>query len=190
MPTDTVPDANCSNRTWYRTPVPIPKMFRERRSVRAFEAEKPPADVLARLVDALRWAPSAGHLESRHFYFVTDRTLRRKLARAAEQPFVGRAPVVVVACADLRIRREYGARGVQLYCLMDVAAAVQNLLLVAHREGLGACWVGALDEKEVRGLLGLPRHLRPVSLVPLGYPAEEPEAAERAAREDVATFLR
>ena len=50
--------------------------------------------------------------------------------------------------------------------------------------------MNAAYEKEVRALLGLPRHLRPVSLIPVGYPAESPEAPERAPREEVATFCR
>jgi nitroreductase len=166
----------------------ILRTIRQRRSVRKFTGDQPRPKALERLVEALRWAPSAGNLQSHHFYFVTDAETRAGLARAAEQPFVGHAPVVVVACADHRIRREYGQRGVDLYCLMDVGAALQNLLLGAHAEGLGACWVGAFRERSVRALLDIPRHLRPVALVPLGRPAEDPAPPERRAPADVATF--
>jgi nitroreductase len=166
----------------------ILKTIRARRSVRDFLIEPPPRKSLKRLVEALRWAPSAGNLQSHHFYFVTDAEVRAGLARATQQPWVGDAPVIVVACADHRIRREYGQRGVDLYCLMDVAAALQNLLLAAHAEGLGACWVGAFRERSVRALLDIPRGLRPVALVPLGHPAEQPEPPERRTPDDVATF--
>jgi nitroreductase len=170
--------------------MPILKTIRERRSIREFTGKDPPSATLLRLIDALRWAPSAGNLQSRHFYFVCDTSRRKALARAASQPFLSQAPVIVVACANHRIRSEYGERGVKLYCLMDVAAALQNLLLVAHEAGLGTCWVGAFDERRVRALLEIPRYLRPVSLVPLGYPAESPEPPERDERNDVAVFVR
>jgi len=164
------------------------KTIQSRRSIREFTNEVPPSKVLERLVDALRWAPSAGNLQSRRFYFVRKRRTRARLARAACQSFVGSAPMVVVACADHRIRREYGKRGEELYCLLDVAAAVQNMLLVAEEEGLGACWVGAFDEEGVAALLDLPTCLRPISLVPLGYPAEAPEAPGRRSRKRVAVL--
>ena len=66
-----------------------------------------------------------------------------------------------------------------LYCLQDVAAAVQNLLLLAHADGLGACWVGAFRERDVARVLTLPRHLRPVALVAVGVPAESPAPPQR-----------
>ena len=168
----------------------IEKCIRGRRSVRGFRRQEIPPALLDPLVDALRWAPSAGNLQSRRFYFVFDPALRTRLARAAErQAFVARAPLVVVACADHRIAREYEERGVELYCLMDVAASLQNLMLVAHAHGLATCWIGALDEDVVRGLLRLPKHLRPVSLVPVGWPTERPTPPRRRRRHDVAVFL-
>ncbi|MHC4940270.1 MAG: nitroreductase family protein [Planctomycetota bacterium] len=163
--------------------------IRNRRSIREFARRKPAADDLDRLADALRWAPSAGNLQSRRFYFVRDRRTRARLARASYQSFVGAAPVLVVACADHRIRREYGERGVELYCLLDVAAAVQNMLLVASELGLGTCWVGAFDEQRIAKILELPAYLRPVSLIPLGYPAEEPEAPPRRSRRRAAPVI-
>jgi nitroreductase len=168
----------------------VEKCIRGRRSVRGFKRTEIPEKLINPLIDALRWAPSAGNLQARRFYFVTDPELRRELARAAErQTFAGRAPLVVVACADHRIDREYEARGVELYCLMDVAASLQNLMLVAHAHGLATCWIGAMNEEKVRELLRLPEHLRPVSLVPVGYPSEHPAPPRRHRRQDVAVFL-
>ena len=168
----------------------VEKCIRGRRSVRGFQRKEIPEELLNPLIDALRWAPSAGNLQSRQFYFVTDPEVRRALARAAErQTFVARAPLVVVACADHRISREYEERGVELYCLMDIAASLQNLMLVAHAHGLATCWIGALDEDTVRELLRLPRNLRPVSLVPVGYPTEHPTPPRRHRRRDVALFV-
>lgn len=159
--------------------------IKERRSVRQFKPEAVSPPILDMLIDALRWAPSAGNLQSRKFYFILNEVLKAQLPRAAfDQDFIARAPLVVVACADHRIARQYGERGVRLYCLMDVAASVQNLLLAAQAQGLGSCWVGAFDEEKVGKLLELPLHLRPVAIVPIGFPAEDSEPPARIRRED------
>lgn len=164
--------------------------IRERRSIRQFK-KKPLAPLaLDALIDGLRWAPSAGNLQSRVFYFVLNGGLKAALARAAfGQDFIAEAPVVVVACADHRVARRYGERGVELYSLMDVATSVQNLLLVAHAQGFGSCWVGAFDEEAVRSLLNLPSYLRPVTIVPVGFPAEHPKPPIRVSREEAVIYL-
>jgi nitroreductase len=64
----------------------------------------------------------------------------------------------------------YGDRGEKLYCIQDSAAAVEHVLLLAVDNGLGACWVGAFDENEVSKILNLPLHVRPVAIIPIGYP--------------------
>lgn len=80
----------------------------------------------------------------------------------------------------------YGARGVELYSIQDVSCALENMLLMAHARGLGACWVGAFDEQEGTDLLEIPSQLRPVALVPLGYPDEK---SYPPPRRDVGDFL-
>lgn len=167
------------------------QVIRERRSIRAFQDRPIPQATLEALIQALTWAPSAGNLQSRHFFFVFDEDLRRRLADAAlSQDFIAEAPLVIVACADHeRVRWRYRDRGVSLYCLLDVAAAVQNILLTAHAQGLGTTWVGAFDEAAVSRLLNLPAGLRPVTIVPVGYPAEHPSAPRRLSREQLVTFV-
>lgn len=166
------------------------KAIKERRSIRQFKQEPLSPPILDMLIDALRWAPSAGNLQSRMFYFIFKEDLKAQLARAAlDQEFIAQAPLAVVACADHRIAWRYGERGVRLYCLMDVAASVQNLLLTAQAQGLGSCWVGAFDEEKVKKLLALPLHLRPVAIVPIGFPAEDPGPPARIPRQDAVVTI-
>ncbi|MGE5238786.1 MAG: nitroreductase family protein [Chloroflexota bacterium] len=153
---------------------------KERRSVRDFQEGEIPEDVVKKLVDALVWAPSAGNLQSRKFYFVTTGSLKRRLATAAlGQHFIAEAPLVVVGCADARIATHYGTRGVTLYALQDVACSVMNMMLVAFENGLGTVWVGAFREADVAEILQLPAELRPVAIVPVGYPGRIPAAPPR-----------
>ena len=146
--------------------------IKTRRSVRAYLPDDIPDKVIASILEAAIWAPTAGNAQPWYFYVLRDEYLKKKLAEAAlSQVFIAQAPVVIVVCADLdRAQSAYAKRGVDLYCLQDSAAAVQNMLLCVHALGLGACWVGAFDETAASELLDLPRHHRPVAVVPIGRP--------------------
>ena len=159
--------------------------IRSRRSVRAFRDEPVPEPLLRELVELANWAPSAGNLQARDFIAVRDETTRRELARAADQAELAQAPVVVVVCTNASRISKYGRRGRELFTIQDAAAATENLLLAAHARGLGAARKGSFYEDEERGILGIPRHARPVTLLALGWPAERPEPPERLPVEEV-----
>jgi nitroreductase len=164
---------------------------RGRRSIRRFRNTPLPESLLGTLEDSLLEAPSAGNLQSRRFIFAFRNEIRKQLAEAAfRQNFISEAPLSVVCCADLSIANQYGERGRTLYCLQDVAASIQNLMLVAYSLGLGTAWVGAFDEKQVSRILHLSEFLRPVAIVPVGYPDENPPRPLRGAREESIVRLR
>ena len=140
---------------------------------------------------ALIWAPSAGNLLSRKFYFIYREDIRKGLVGAAlGQLFIADAPLLIVICADKRIADHYGKRGTDLYMLQDSAASVQNLLLAAHEMGLATCWIGAFKEEPVVAALNLPVNLRPIAMVPVGYPAEQPSPPQRVSKTDAVIKLR
>ena len=149
-----------------------------RRSIRAYTSGKVSDEDVERLIDAARWAPSAGNIQPWEFVIVRDTKIKQRLSAAAlDQTFIEEAPVVIVVCADEdRSGWGYGSRGVNLYCLQDTAAAIQNMLLAACALELGACWIGAFHEEEVERILKTPRGVRAIAIVPLGHPAEKPEA--------------
>ncbi|MCX8153203.1 MAG: nitroreductase family protein [Candidatus Bathyarchaeota archaeon] len=154
--------------------------IRGRRSVRAFKPQDVPKAIVEQLIDAARHAPSAGNLQPWEFIIVRQPDVKRRLAEAARQAFVEEAPVVIVVCADEnRAAMGYGSRGKTLYCIQDTAAATQNILLMAYSLGLGTCWVGAFNEDEARRILKLPTGIRPVAIIPVGYPAKTPTPSSR-----------
>ncbi len=158
--------------------------IRGRRSIRRFESRAIEAGKVDLLKEALIWAPSAGNLQSRRFYFIYNDEIKEMLARAAlGQRFIAAAPLVVVGCADLRIGRYYGERGINLYCIQDLSCSIENMMLAAHAMGLGTCWVGAFYEGEVSEILNLPDNLRPLAVVPVGYPAQMPKAPSRVSKD-------
>jgi len=146
-----------------------------RRSVRVFTREEVTKEEVEKLIDAARWAPSAGNIQPWEFIVVRKPEIKRRLSIAAlRQTFIEEAPVVIVVCANqIRSGRGYGARGVNLYCLQDTAAATQNIHLAAYALGLATCWVGAFKEGEAKKTLNLPEGVRPVAIIPVGHPARK-----------------
>jgi nitroreductase len=147
-----------------------------RASVRDFTPsplEEPEIDAI---LSSARTAPSAGNREAWDVVVVTDGEVREALAEAAlSQPHVKEAPCVFVVCANyIRTMSRYGERGI-LYAIQDATIACTYMMLAAHAGGLQSCWTGAFDEEEVKGILDLPGHLRPVVMLAVGrgkIPAE------------------
>ncbi len=165
------------------------EVIRRRRSIRRYRDEPLDVKEIYRLLDEANLSPSAGNLQSRDFIIVDDEELKEKLAYAAlNQSFVAEAPIVVVVCANLKRVAPYGRRGRELYCIQDSAAAIDHLLLLVEDRGLGACWVGAFDENMVSRVLGLPSYIRPVALIPIGYPDEKPDPTPRLPIENIVHY--
>jgi len=161
-----------------------------RRSIRAFKNQGVPAEIVEELIDAARWAPSAGNIQPWEFIIVRKPRIKRRLVETAlGQMFIEEASVVIVVCADEeRSSQGYGVRGKTLYCIQDTAAAMQNIHLTAYSLGLGTCWVGAFREEETRRILKIPRGMRPVAIIPVGYPAEAPTARMRKSTSQIVHY--
>src|SRR4030042_5471283 len=170
----------------------ILEIIKKRRSNRKFLSKPIPEKIINELVEALIWAPSAGNLQSRKFYFIFNQKIKNELAKASRDQwsFIAKAPLVIVGCADYKIAEYYGEKGKNLFSICDVALSIQNLMLLAYSEGLGSVWVGAFDEKEVSRILSLPEKLRPIALIPVGYPAEKPETPLRKSKKEAITTIK
>ena len=145
-----------------------------RTSIRVFKPDPVPEEIVDEGLRLANLAPSAGNLQARDFIVVRNHAMKKRLMEAAYgQDFVETAPVVVVFCANLERIDHYGDRGRTLYCLQDVAAAVENMILYLHSKGMGSVWVGAFDEGKAAAALSVPAHIRPVAILPIGYPAEK-----------------
>jgi len=159
-----------------------------RRSVRRFLKKDVDDNMIGLMLYMATQAPSAGNCQEWEFVVVRDEEIKKKLAIAAlHQAFVKEVPVVVVVCANLgRIGMKYGKRGETLYAAQDIANATTNFMLSATALGLGTCWIGAFDEDGVKKVLELPENLRPMVIIPVGYPDEKPEPPLRIPFEKMA----
>lgn len=167
----------------------ILEAVRKRRSIRNFQKKEIPEELIDKLTESLVWAPSAGNLQSRKFYFIRDEAVKRKIAGAAlNQGFIADAPLVIVGCTDSHVAGKYGERGVTLYSIQDVACSVMGMMLVAFDNKLGTCWVGAFREEELTRILNLPMNLKPVVIIPVGYPSKNPSPPQRVSKEEAVEF--
>jgi len=153
-----------------------------RSSVREYDATPLGEEDIRYILDCARAAPSAGNLEAWDVVIVRDEETRALLAEAAfGQEHIERAPVVFAVCSNyVRSMSRYGERGI-LYGLEDATIACTYMMLAAHARNLCSCWTGAFDDDDVREVLGLPQHIRPVSLLAVGKshpPAQHPQRRE------------
>lgn len=164
-----------------RVTVGVFEAIRERRSIRRFGPDPVDEEDLYRILDAGRWAPSAGNLQPWEFVVVRDPKIKLDLAEAAlGQYFIAKAPVAIVICANVpRSSMVYGRRGAELYCIQDTALAAQNIMLAAYALGYGTCCVGAFDEDEVARIIKTPKGVKPVMIIALGRAVEKPRPTPR-----------
>ncbi len=145
--------------------------IQKRKSNRNFENTKIPKATFEKLLEAARLSPSAKNIQPWHFIIVTEAEKRKTLSKGLFAKFLVDAPAVIVLCGDQRASPDW--------YVVDVALAGENMVLAATAEGLGTCWVGSFDEKDVRVLLGIPESLRVVALLAVGYSTEKVSMATK-----------
>jgi nitroreductase len=159
-----------------------------RRAVREYRPDAVPGDVLARVLEAGRLAPSGHNRQPWRFVVVRDEGRRRALADAAARhnAFIAGAPVVLAFLGRLAYEgapapdaRTRGSWTWDMYIRYNVAIAAAYVTLAATAEGLGTCWINNYDEDRVRAVLNVPEPYALVCLMTLGYPAEEPAPKPR-----------
>jgi nitroreductase len=144
--------------------------IKTRRSVTVYKDKEVEPEKLLTCLDAARWAPSAGNRQPWEFVVVTSDETRRKLAGVHPYArFVAKAPVALVFVAN--------PSNSQVTHAIDTSLAAENFMLAAHALGLGTCWAGVYDtnlETPIKGVLGIPKELRVLCLMSVGYPSESP----------------
>ena len=196
-------------------PLNLLHIIKDRRSVKEYSSKEVSKEVLSRILEAGRWAPSAHNAQPWRFIVIMDSALKQKLAEGmagrwdedmsknglpkehrknlinASVERFGNAPIVIVACLtmenmdkypdDRRKKIEY------VMAVQSVAAAIENMLLAAHDEGLESCWFCAplFCPDVVRKTLRIPKQVDPQALITLGYPANKPNPPPRKPLEDI-----
>jgi nitroreductase len=142
----------------------------QRRSVRKYKNQPFPMEELIKLVEAARWAPSAGNSQPWEFLLINDEDMVSGL-KAVSPGWLKPAPALIVICINKNRETDWSQ--------MDVGAAMQNILLCAHSRGVGCCPIGSFSVETVKELLDIPPDLKPVLFMTVGYPDEKPTVSER-----------
>ena len=159
-----------------------------RRSIRKYKSTPVTQEQVMTVLEAARQAPTWSNTQCCRFVVVRDSQIKNKLAEtlASRNPSIDAvktAPVVIVACAEVGRSGYYKGepptdKGDYWY-MLDVGLALQNLTLAAYELGLGTVHVGLFDAPKAAQIMGVPKGIALVELVPLGYPDEQPAARPR-----------
>jgi nitroreductase len=153
----------------------VMEAIKGRRSIRQFTDQPIEKEKLQQLLEAARWAPSGGNLQTWRFVVVTSPSQRELVKKFAPGIFAMPSAFIVI-CAEM----EAGANEwKQRLCLADCAIASQNIMLAAHEMGIGTCVALSYAKSAISEILELPDNVEPMLVVTLGYPAEAPEPPPR-----------
>jgi nitroreductase len=145
------------------TEMDVFEVIQERRSIRSYQDKPVPRKLLEKILEAGRLAPSAKNSEPWHFIAVTDAVKRKALSGGTWAKFLMQSPLVIVACGDKKASPDWYA--------IDVALAVENMVLTAVGEGLGTCCVGSFIEKDIKEALKIPEKFEVLVMLAVGYPS-------------------
>jgi len=149
-----------------------------RASVRRYTYEPVSEETLRNVLEAGRRAPSAMNAQPWHFIVVTEQNLKDQLSKRRWTGFMKDAAFVVVGCGEKKSR----------WSTVDVAIALQNMVIAAEAQGLGSCWIGDFDQIELKEMLGIPDNLRVIALVSFGYPAEKSAPGNKKNLEEIVHY--
>jgi nitroreductase len=158
------------------------EVVKKRKMIRKYQQDRQiSTDIINKLLKNVHSSPSAGHTQVQEFIVVKDPIIKRKLCQASlGQNQIEEASGLIVVCSNIsRSVNRYRKRGTEFYSVIDGAFASMIILLSAVNEGIGASFVGAFEDNEVRKILRIPIQVKPIGIIALGYPAEKPERFER-----------
>jgi F420 biosynthesis protein FbiB-like protein len=188
--------------------------IKQRRSIRKYSPRPISPEILREILEAAGWAPSAHNAQPWRFIVLTEESAKQALAEAMADAWTAdmakdgvtievqkrkasierftHAPALIVACLTMEDMKMYPdekrQRSERDLAMQSLGAAIQNMLLAAHAEGLSACWFSAPSfcKETVRKVLKIPEMVEPQALIALGYAAEKPQAPQRKPLENYA----
>lgn len=163
-------------------------VIKNRHSIRKFEKMEIEETKIKKILDAANKAPSAGNLQSYEIFLIKNPEKKKQLTGTSllGQDFIAEASIILIFCSSpSRSSVRYSKRGEQLYSIQDATIAATFAMLAATDLDLASCWIGAFDDRKVLKVIGNPKDLTPVVILPIGYPAEKPDSRSRRKLEDL-----
>jgi nitroreductase len=147
------------------------ELIKKRYSVRAYRPDPVEEEKLARILEAVRLAPTAANRQAFRIVVIPTKGREEELRRVYGREWFTQAPLVLAVCAlpaEAWVRKADAWNAAEV----DATIAMTHLTLAAADEGLGTCWIAAFEPQAARDILGLPEAVVPSAFTPLGYPAD------------------
>lgn len=160
-------------------------LAKSRFSVRKYKSTPVEEEKLLKILEAGQAAPSAVNFQPWYFIVVDEKSTLEEIHAAYPREWIKQAPLIIVACSD-HSQSWKRALDNKDSADIDIAIAVDHMTLMATELGLGTCWVCNFDVKNCSKILGLPDHIEPVVLLPLGYPDIETPIKKRKPLQEIA----
>lgn len=165
------------------------RVIKQRRSIRDYDPHRDiPDDVLKRILDAGRLAPSAANRQAWTFKVVRSQSIRGEICGCYKHPWLKNAPVILVVVGDRDqawVRQTDGHSSVEI----DLTIALDHMILAAAAEGVGSCWILAYDYERLKEILNLKQNEVVASITPLGYASQGEPAEKEPRRKDLAGIV-
>jgi nitroreductase len=159
--------------------------IRKRYSCRAYQDRPVEKEKLNQLLESARLAPSAKNTQDWRFVVITNKEIKRKVARTTNRPEIfERAGAIIAACSNSNEVMRCG----QAIGPIDVSIALEHIALQATELGLGTCWIGSFETEKVRSILGIPTDINIIELMTVGYPDDKPKTPNREPIEKIVCY--
>lgn len=174
------------------------ELVQKRQSDRKYDSEREiPQEIVEKILEAGRLAPSATNSQPWHFIVVDDPELKDKVADALTSPVTGnmnrfarQAPLLIVIVEEpVNVTSKIG--GIlkeKHFPHIDIGIAAEHIALAARAEGIGSCIIGWINEGKVRKLLGIPRGKRIPLVISLGYSQEKERPKRRKPATEIISY--
>lgn len=176
------------------TCVELVEVIKGRRSIRKYRPDPVPDEVLQKVFEGLRWAPSWANTQCWKVIVVRDPHVKSEILGTVlesnpSHSAMAEAPILVALCGEKAVAGCYRGKPLTAkgdWLMFDTGLAMQNLCLTAYSLGLGTVIVGFFDHKRVEEILGVPQNVEVVAMTPLGYPAAE---GIKTKRKEISEFV-
>ncbi len=153
--------------------------IQKRSSIRDFSNKSVKFGQVLEAIDAANQAPFAGNINNLKFILVESKENKNYLAEFSQQYWMSDASWIIIACSESKKLEQLYQDRAEMYGRQQAGAAIQNFLLSITEQGLGACWVGAFSEKEIKSKFRIPESWAVEALIPIGHPKNKAKKQAR-----------
>ena len=146
------------------------KLAEERFSVRSFDDKPVEDEKIDLILKAAQYAPTACNYQAQRIYVLKSQESREKMKQAS--PCTFNAPLIILVCADTSVAWSSPTETFNS-AEMDGSIVATHIMLEAWELGIGSTWVRLIDSAKITQLFNLPPNIKPVCILPMGYPSEK-----------------